>query len=151
MNKTPSTRANFCPRDTRNDAKGEKTGYQNTSLRRVALPIRVIRGCRGGRSSIHEIGCLPSCSLWEGGNPRLNSSGAPFIFCNGRQNFPEGMSERPEMYAAGTDASYITLGRFVPVNSMVQIIPAGAARTINADQPANCPMFTCPSPTSCPQ
>jgi quercetin dioxygenase-like cupin family protein len=33
----------------------------------------------------------------------------------------------------------------------VQIIPAGQPRRIDADQPANCPMFTCASPTPCPQ
>jgi quercetin dioxygenase-like cupin family protein len=44
-------------------------------------------------------------------------------------------------------------GTVCAVNMVVQIIPAGAARRIDADQPANCPTFTCPSPspTPCPQ
>jgi quercetin dioxygenase-like cupin family protein len=42
-------------------------------------------------------------------------------------------------------------GTVCAVNSVVQIIPAGAGRRIDADQPANCPTFTCPSPTPCPQ
>jgi quercetin dioxygenase-like cupin family protein len=33
----------------------------------------------------------------------------------------------------------------------VQIIPAGQPRRIDAAQPANCPAFTCASPTPCPQ
>jgi quercetin dioxygenase-like cupin family protein len=37
------------------------------------------------------------------------------------------------------------------VNIVVQIVPAGQPRRIDADQPANCPAFTCPSPTPCPQ
>jgi quercetin dioxygenase-like cupin family protein len=33
----------------------------------------------------------------------------------------------------------------------VQIVPAGQPRRIDANQPPNCPVFTCPSPTPCPQ
>lgn len=42
-------------------------------------------------------------------------------------------------------------GTVCAVNMVVQIVPADAARRIDADQPANCPTFTCPSPTPCPQ
>jgi quercetin dioxygenase-like cupin family protein len=44
-------------------------------------------------------------------------------------------------------------GTVCAVNMVVQIIPAGAERRIDADQPANCPTFDCPSPTPtpCPQ
>ena len=44
-------------------------------------------------------------------------------------------------------------GTVCAVNIVVQIIPAGLPRRIDADQPANCPTFTCPSPspTPCPQ
>ena len=42
-------------------------------------------------------------------------------------------------------------GPVCAVTIAVQIIPAGQQRRINADQPANCPTFTCPSPTPCPQ
>lgn len=39
------------------------------------------------------------------------------------------------------------------VNMVVQIVPAGQPRRIDADQPANCPAFDCPlpTPTPCPQ
>src|SRR5437867_6545241 len=42
-------------------------------------------------------------------------------------------------------------GTVCAVNMVVQIIPAGQPRRIDADQPPNCPVFTCPSPTPCPQ
>jgi quercetin dioxygenase-like cupin family protein len=42
-------------------------------------------------------------------------------------------------------------GTVCAVNIVVQIVPAGQPRRIDADQPANCPAFTCPSPTPCPQ
>jgi quercetin dioxygenase-like cupin family protein len=42
-------------------------------------------------------------------------------------------------------------GPVCAVTIAVQIIPAGQMRRIDADQPANCPTFTCPSPTPCPQ
>src|SRR5439155_20919932 len=42
-------------------------------------------------------------------------------------------------------------GTVCAVNTVVQIIPAGLPRRIDADQPANCPVFTCASPTPCPQ
>jgi quercetin dioxygenase-like cupin family protein len=44
-------------------------------------------------------------------------------------------------------------GSVCAVTIVVQIIPAGQLRRIDADQPANCPTFTCPSPTPspCPQ
>ena len=42
-------------------------------------------------------------------------------------------------------------GTVCAVNMVVQIIPAGQPRRIDADQPANCPAFTCASPTPCPQ
>jgi quercetin dioxygenase-like cupin family protein len=44
-------------------------------------------------------------------------------------------------------------GPVCAVTIAVQIIPAGQPRRIDADQPANCPTFTCPSPTPtpCPQ
>src|SRR5438132_12970429 len=42
-------------------------------------------------------------------------------------------------------------GTVCAVNMVVQIIPAGLPRRIDADQPPNCPVFTCPSPTPCPQ
>jgi len=35
-------------------------------------------------------------------------------------------------------------GNVEAVNVAVQIVPAGAARRIDADQPANCPVVTCP-------
>src|SRR5438105_2595886 len=35
-------------------------------------------------------------------------------------------------------------GNVQAVNVAVQIVPAGAARRIDADQPANCPVVTCP-------
>jgi quercetin dioxygenase-like cupin family protein len=35
-------------------------------------------------------------------------------------------------------------GHVEAVNVAVQIVPAGAARRIDADQPANCPVITCP-------
>ena len=41
-------------------------------------------------------------------------------------------------------------GTVCAVNMVVQIVPAGQPRRIDADQPANCPTFTCPSPTPCP-
>jgi quercetin dioxygenase-like cupin family protein len=43
-------------------------------------------------------------------------------------------------------------GPVCAVTIAVQIIPAGQPRRIDADQPANCPTFTCPSPspTPCP-
>jgi quercetin dioxygenase-like cupin family protein len=43
-------------------------------------------------------------------------------------------------------------GTICAVNMVVQIVPAGAMRRIDADQPANCVMPTCsaPSPTPCP-
>ena len=42
-------------------------------------------------------------------------------------------------------------GTVCAVTIAVQIIPAGQMRRIDADQPANCPTFTCASPTPCPQ
>ena len=44
-------------------------------------------------------------------------------------------------------------GTVCAVTIAVQIIPAGQLRRIDADQPPNCPAFTCPSPTPtpCPQ
>ena len=44
-------------------------------------------------------------------------------------------------------------GPVCAVTIAVQIIPAGQIRRTDADQPANCPTFTCPSPTPtpCPQ
>ena len=44
-------------------------------------------------------------------------------------------------------------GTVCAVNMVVQIIPAGQPRRIDAPQPPNCPAFTCPSPspTPCPQ
>jgi quercetin dioxygenase-like cupin family protein len=42
-------------------------------------------------------------------------------------------------------------GPVCAVTIAVQIIPAGQPRRIDADQPANCPTFTCASPTPCPQ
>ncbi len=42
-------------------------------------------------------------------------------------------------------------GTVCAVDVAVQIVPAGAGRRIEADQPPNCPVFTCPSPTPCPQ
>ena len=42
-------------------------------------------------------------------------------------------------------------GTVCAVNVVVQIVPAGQPRRIDADQPANCPAFTCSSPTPCPQ
>ena len=44
-------------------------------------------------------------------------------------------------------------GAVCAVTIVVQIVPAGQLRRIDADQPANCPTFTCPSPTPtpCPQ
>ena len=41
-------------------------------------------------------------------------------------------------------------GPVCAVTIAVQIIPAGQMRRLNADQPANCPTFTCPSPTPTP-
>lgn len=41
-------------------------------------------------------------------------------------------------------------GAVCAVNMVVQIIPAGLPRRIDADQPANCPAFACPSPTPTP-
>ena len=41
-------------------------------------------------------------------------------------------------------------GPVCAVTIAVQIIPAGQARRIDAAQPANCPTFTCPSPTPAP-
>jgi quercetin dioxygenase-like cupin family protein len=42
-------------------------------------------------------------------------------------------------------------GTVCAVNMVVQIIPAGLPRRFEADQPANCATFTCPSPTPCPK
>ena len=42
-------------------------------------------------------------------------------------------------------------GSVCAVTIAVQIIPTGQPRRIDADQPANCPTFTCASPTPCPQ
>jgi quercetin dioxygenase-like cupin family protein len=42
-------------------------------------------------------------------------------------------------------------GPVCAVTIAVQIIPAGQMRRLDRDQPANCPTFTCPSPTPCPQ
>ncbi len=44
-------------------------------------------------------------------------------------------------------------GPVCAVTIAVQIIPAGQPRRLDRDQPANCPTFTCPSPTPtpCPQ
>ena len=41
-------------------------------------------------------------------------------------------------------------GPVCAVTIAVQIIPAGQPRRIEADQPDNCPTFTCPSPTPAP-
>ena len=43
-------------------------------------------------------------------------------------------------------------GTVCAVNLVVQIVPAGQPRRIDAPQPPNCPAFTCPapSPTPCP-
>ena len=41
-------------------------------------------------------------------------------------------------------------GPVCAVTIAVQIIPAGQPRRLDADQPANCPTFTCPSPTPTP-
>jgi quercetin dioxygenase-like cupin family protein len=43
-------------------------------------------------------------------------------------------------------------GTVCAVNMVVQIVPEGQPRRIDADQPANCPAFACPSPspTPCP-
>ena len=41
-------------------------------------------------------------------------------------------------------------GPVCAVTIAVQIIPAGQPRRIDADQPANCPTFTCPLPTPTP-
>jgi quercetin dioxygenase-like cupin family protein len=42
-------------------------------------------------------------------------------------------------------------GSVCAVTIAVQIIPAGQMRRLDADQPPNCPTFTCASPTPCPQ
>jgi quercetin dioxygenase-like cupin family protein len=42
-------------------------------------------------------------------------------------------------------------GPVCAVTIAVQLIPAGQPRRIDAAQPANCPTFTCASPTPCPQ
>jgi quercetin dioxygenase-like cupin family protein len=44
-------------------------------------------------------------------------------------------------------------GTVCAVNMVVQIVPAGQPRRMDAPQPANCPTFSCPvpSPTPCPQ
>ena len=42
-------------------------------------------------------------------------------------------------------------GTVCAVNMVVQIIPAGLPRRIDANQPPNCPAFTCAAPTPCPQ
>jgi quercetin dioxygenase-like cupin family protein len=44
-------------------------------------------------------------------------------------------------------------GTVCAVDIAVQIVPAGQVRRLDADQPANCPAFTCPSPSPspCPQ
>jgi quercetin dioxygenase-like cupin family protein len=42
-------------------------------------------------------------------------------------------------------------GTVCAVDVAVQIVPLGAPRRLEADQPLNCPIFTCPSPTPCPQ
>jgi hypothetical protein len=71
----------------------------------------------------------------------------------------------PEVHTAGTPSASFTdvgcgevhlirnEGTECAVNMVVQIVPAGQARRTDADQPANCPVFTCPSPTPtpCPQ
>ena len=41
-------------------------------------------------------------------------------------------------------------GTVCAVDVAVQIVPHGQPRRIEADQPANCPAFTCPSPTPGP-
>jgi quercetin dioxygenase-like cupin family protein len=41
-------------------------------------------------------------------------------------------------------------GPVCAVTIVVQIVPAGQLRRIDAAQPANCPAFTCPSPTPSP-
>jgi quercetin dioxygenase-like cupin family protein len=41
-------------------------------------------------------------------------------------------------------------GTVCAVTIAVQIIPAGQPRRIDANQPASCPTFTCPSPTPTP-
>ena len=68
----------------------------------------------------------------------------------------------PHIYHAGDSLTDIGCGDVhlvrneglvCAVTIAVQIIPAGQIRRTDADQPANCPTFTCPSPTStpCPQ
>ncbi len=42
-------------------------------------------------------------------------------------------------------------GTVCAVNMVIQIIPAGLPRRIDANQPPNCPAFTCAAPTPCPQ
>lgn len=42
-------------------------------------------------------------------------------------------------------------GTVCAVDVAVQIVAAGQPRRIDANQPANCPTFTCASPTPCPQ
>ena len=41
-------------------------------------------------------------------------------------------------------------GPVCAITIVVQIVPAGQVRRIDADQPPNCPAFTCPSPTPSP-
>jgi quercetin dioxygenase-like cupin family protein len=41
-------------------------------------------------------------------------------------------------------------GTVCAVNMVVQVIPAGQPRRIDAPQPPNCPTFACASPTPCP-
>ncbi|HEU0207524.1 MAG TPA: cupin domain-containing protein [Candidatus Udaeobacter sp.] len=41
-------------------------------------------------------------------------------------------------------------GSICAVTIVVQIVPAGQARRIDADQPPSCPAFTCPSPSPSP-
>ena len=41
-------------------------------------------------------------------------------------------------------------GPVCAITIVVQIVPAGQVRRIDADQPPNCPAFSCPSPTPSP-
>lgn len=75
----------------------------------------------------------------------------------------DGRACTTEIHTAGTPSAVFTdigcgdihlvrnEGTVCAVAYAVQIIPAGQPRRIDADQPANCPTFTCASPTPCPQ
>jgi Cupin domain len=65
----------------------------------------------------------------------------------------------PHVYSAGESFTDLGCGDIhlvrnegpvCAVDFAVQIIPAGAPRRLEADQPANCPTFMCPSSTPCP-